>query len=416
MTEPAWSAKALGEPEGGAPEDEGAVQVERLLYVAQLGQGVGSLRFAPSIEAEFRDDYFDRSLSRLRVGFGLAIGLYLLFLTIRLLTESGPAANWGVALRLLIIGTMVLAVFASYRLSRTRLTPVVVATYLVFGGGVTAIECVAEHFGIDRRYEGLVFICMHCFVFSGLVFRTALLTTVTIFLTYMYGGWLGGLQGKDWAYELFFLGLMIVIGSVALYLLENADRENFLRRHILREISHHGALTGMLGASALAPQNGRMVATLLFTDLVDSTEQAARLGDKAWRDVLTRQEEATRRELKRFGGREVGTAGDGFLAVFDRPAQAIYCAESVLKETRALGLHLRAGLHTGEIDLERETVRGIAVHLAARISQIAGGDQVLVSRTVRDLVGGSGIRFRERGSFEFKGVPEPWQVFEVARD
>ena len=140
------------------------------------------------------------------------------------------------------------------------------------------------------------------------------------------------------------------------------------------------------------------------------------MGDKAWRGLLARQEEATRRELKRFGGREIGTAGDGFLAIFDRPAQAISCAESIVKEVKTLGLHLRAGLHSGEIELERDTVRGIAVHIASRVSGIALADQVLVSRTVRDLVGGSGIQFIERGMHEFKGVPEPWQVYEVSSD
>ena len=417
MSEPSWIAE---KPRGAEPSESGdlggAVQVERLLYVAQLGQGVGSLRFAPSIEAEFRDDNFERSLSRLRVGLGVAIGLYLLFLSIRLLTESGPAANWGLGLRVIIIVSMMLTALASYRVSRKTLTPLVVLTYLIFGAGVTAIECVAQHFGIDRRYEGLIFICIHCFVFSGLLFRTALLTTIGIFLIYMYGGWLGGLSGKTWGYELFFLALMIVMGSVAQYLFESADRENFLRRHILREITQHGALTGMLGGSALAPQNDRLVATILFTDLANSTAQAAQMGDKAWRGLLARQEEATRRELKRFGGREIGTAGDGFLAIFDRPAQAIYCAESIVKEVKTLGLHLRAGLHSGEIELERDTVRGIAVHIASRVSGIALADQVLVSRTVRDLVGGSGIQFIERGMHEFKGVPEPWQVYEVSSD
>lgn len=416
MAEAPMPATTTPEPrEADRERSAGDVHVERLFYAAQLGQGVGSLRFAPSIEAEFRDDYFERSVSRLRTGFGLAIGLYMLFLTIRLLTESGPAANWGLALRAVIIGSMVLAIIASYFLSRAKLMPVVVLTYLVFGAGVTAIECVAQHFGIDRRYEGLIFICIHCFVFSGLLFRVALLTSTCIFLIYMYGGWLGGLYGKQWGYELFFLALMNIMGATALYLLESADRENFLRRHILREITQHGGATGLLGGSALAPQSDRLLATILFTDVANSTAKAAELGDKLWRDLLKRQEDAIRKELKKFGGREVGTAGDGFLAVFERPAQAVYCADAIVKAVKELGLHLRVGLHAGEIELEPDSIRGIAVHIAARVNAIAQADEVLVSRTVRDLVGGSGIQFSERGTFDFKGVPEAWQVYAVVK-
>lgn len=220
---------------GSAPAD--TAPVDRLLYAAALGEGVGRLRFAALIEAEFREEYFLRNRARMRNGFLLAIGLYLAFLSIRLMTESGPAAQWGLALRVTIIVAMTAAVIASYRMGRVGLTRVVVATYLTFGAGVTAIECVAAHYGIDRRYEGLIFITFHCYVFTLLLFRTALGTAAAIFLIYAAGGWLGGLLGKSFGYELFFLVLINILGAVALYSRESAERENFLRRRILQQIA-----------------------------------------------------------------------------------------------------------------------------------------------------------------------------------
>src|SRR5919198_683952 len=152
----------------------------------------------------------------------------------------------------------------------------------------------------------------------------------------------------------------------------------------------------------------RVLATVLFTDIVGSTERAAELGDRRWRELL---EAAVRAELARYGGREVDTAGDGFLATFDGPARAIRAAHAIRDSVRALGLEVRAGLHTGECELANGKVRGIAVHTGARVAGLAGPGEVLVSSTVRDLVAGSGIAFEERGEHELKGVPGMWKVY-----
>jgi class 3 adenylate cyclase len=153
-----------------------------------------------------------------------------------------------------------------------------------------------------------------------------------------------------------------------------------------------------------APQPNRVLATILFTDIVGSTERARELGDRAWSELLARHHAVVRRELERFRGHEVDTAGDGFLATFDGPARAIRCALASRDAVRGLGLELRAGLHTGECELVGEKVAGIAVHTGARISALAAPSEVLVSATVRDLVSGSGIAFEDRGEHELKGV------------
>ncbi|MCI0635726.1 MAG: adenylate/guanylate cyclase domain-containing protein [Actinobacteria bacterium] len=162
------------------------------------------------------------------------------------------------------------------------------------------------------------------------------------------------------------------------------------------------------------PDPDRVLATVMITDIVGSTEAAARLGDREWRRVLERHHALIRRELERWRGREVDTAGDGFLATFDGPARAIRCAVGVTGSVRELGLEIRAGVHTGEVELVGDDVRGIAVHIGARVSALAGAGEVLVSRTVADLVAGSGIELVERGEHELKGVPGPWSLYSVA--
>jgi len=161
------------------------------------------------------------------------------------------------------------------------------------------------------------------------------------------------------------------------------------------------------------PEHDRVLATVLFTDVVGSTERAAELGDRPWRWLLEQHHAAVRRELERWRGREVDTAGDGFLATFDGPARAIRCACAISDAVRPLGLEIRAGLHTGEVELVGEGVAGIAVHTGARVAAAADAGEVLVSSTVKDLVAGSGIEFEERGEHELKGIPGTWRLYAV---
>lgn len=163
-----------------------------------------------------------------------------------------------------------------------------------------------------------------------------------------------------------------------------------------------------------AHRSDRVLATVLFTDIVDSTAHVARDGDRAWRDVLARHDSVVRRQLDAFRGREINTTGDGFLAVFDGPARAVRCALAIVEATRGLGIEIRAGLHTGEIELDGDSVTGIGVHIGARVAALARGGETLVSRTVKDLVSGSGLRFEDRGSHLLKGVPDAWQLYAAA--
>ncbi|HEU5278907.1 MAG TPA: adenylate/guanylate cyclase domain-containing protein [Gaiellaceae bacterium] len=160
-----------------------------------------------------------------------------------------------------------------------------------------------------------------------------------------------------------------------------------------------------------APSPDRVLATVLFTDIVGSTDQVAQLGDRRWRELLDDHHRVVRRELERYRGREIDTAGDGFLSTFDGPARAIRCARAISDSVRTLGLEIRAGLHTGECELVGNRIAGIAVHTAARIMSLAGPGEILVSNTVKDLVAGSGIEFDARGDHELKGVPGRWQLY-----
>jgi class 3 adenylate cyclase len=153
----------------------------------------------------------------------------------------------------------------------------------------------------------------------------------------------------------------------------------------------------------------------MFTDIVGSTELAADMGDRRWAELLEGHQQIVRRELARFRGREIDTAGDGFLATFDGPARAIRCASAIRDAVKGLGIEIRAGLHTGECEVVGEKMRGVAVHIGARVAALAGPGEILVSRTVRDLVAGSGLAFEDRGSHVLKGVPGDWQLFAVQK-
>lgn len=161
------------------------------------------------------------------------------------------------------------------------------------------------------------------------------------------------------------------------------------------------------------PQPDRVLATLLFTDIVESTERASSLGDQRWRELKASHHAIVRQELHRFRGIEVDTAGDGFFARFDGPARAIRCARTIAQRVRALGIEIRAGLHTGEVEVGHDGLAGLAVHIGARVMSLAGSGDVLVSSTVKDLVAGAGLEFEERGTHTLKGVPGEWRLFAV---
>lgn len=172
----------------------------------------------------------------------------------------------------------------------------------------------------------------------------------------------------------------------------------------------HEFLTGVRHG----PSAERELATVLFTDIVGSTDLAAEIGDDRWLELRALHDEVVRRNLAAFRGREIETTGDGFLATFDGPARAIHCAVQIRDAVRSLGIEIRAGLHTGEIQLHDSNIGGLAVHLAARVMAVAGSGEVIVSGTLRDLVVGSGIGFEDRGSHALKGIPGEWRLFRVA--
>jgi pimeloyl-ACP methyl ester carboxylesterase len=168
-----------------------------------------------------------------------------------------------------------------------------------------------------------------------------------------------------------------------------------------------------LTGSRHSAEPDRVLATVLFTDIVGSTEKATALGDRGWRELLDQHNARIRRQLERFRGREIDTAGDGFFATFDGPAKAVRCAQAIGASVRDLGVEIRAGCHTGEIELAGSDVRGIAVHIGARLSALAGPSEILVSSTVKDLVAGSGLSFEDAGEHELKGVPDRWRLWRV---
>jgi class 3 adenylate cyclase len=171
-------------------------------------------------------------------------------------------------------------------------------------------------------------------------------------------------------------------------------------------------ITGVRGASAAE----RLLTTIVFTDIVGSTERAALLGDGRWRDLLDSHDTIVRHELQRYGGREVNTAGDGFVATFSSPSAALACADEIVDAVRVLGIEVRIGIHAGEVEVRGADVAGMAVHIGARVAALADASEVLVSSTVRDIVTGSRHRFADRGESPLKGVPGLWRVHALVRE
>ena len=190
------------------------------------------------------------------------------------------------------------------------------------------------------------------------------------------------------------------------------ERRGFARM-VRLSVSPGSMLNDVTAGKRWQAEPDRVLSTVLFTDIVGATTRAAELGDRAWGELLQKHHDAIRRELGRFRGQEVDTAGDGFFATFDGPARAIRCACAIRESLGELDLQVRAGLHTGECERNGEKVTGIAVHIGARVAAIAESGEVLVSRTVKDLVAGSGIELDDRGEYELKGVPGDWQLFAV---
>jgi class 3 adenylate cyclase len=174
-------------------------------------------------------------------------------------------------------------------------------------------------------------------------------------------------------------------------------------------------ISEFLTGSRPAARIDRLLASILFTDIVGSTERAASLGDQSWRALLDRHDATVREQLRRFNGREVNTTGDGFVASFDGPARAIRCASAIADATTSLGVEVRLGLHTGECEVRGDDLAGLAVHIAARVAALAAPGEILVSGTVKDLVVGSGMEFAERGEHQLKGVPGTWKLYALNR-
>jgi class 3 adenylate cyclase len=177
-----------------------------------------------------------------------------------------------------------------------------------------------------------------------------------------------------------------------------------------------GCIREWLGVAPPPPDLDRVLAAVLFTDIVGSTQRLVELGDARWRSLLARHDERARAEIERHRGRFVDSAGDGIFATFDGPARAVRCAMAIMRAVDDLGIQVRAGVHTGEVELEGDAVRGIAVHVGARVAGLAGPGQVFATSMVKDLVAGSGLVFEDRGEHSLKGIPERWRLYQVATD
>ena len=191
----------------------------------------------------------------------------------------------------------------------------------------------------------------------------------------------------------------------------NLSLAALVHRHLDLVYSVAAEIEEFLTGSVTPPMPDRVLATILFTDIAGSTERAAEVGDRRWRELLGRHDTLAREQLARYRGREVKMTGDGLLATFDGPARAVTCAAAISREVHYLGLEVRAAVHTGEVELRDGDIGGIAVHIAARVMGLARPNEVLVSSTVKDLVAGAEIRFEDRRVQSLRGVPGQWQLF-----
>jgi class 3 adenylate cyclase len=218
-----------------------------------------------------------------------------------------------------------------------------------------------------------------------------------------------------------YIGDRIISRAQGRYLADSIPNARYVEQDVDAHILWLGDLDGLLGeveefltGARSSSDVNRVLATVLFTDIVGSTDKATELGDWRWRERLDQYDALVQRQLDRFRGRQVKTTGDGTLAAFDGPARAVRCASAIEEAVQGLDLQIRAGVHTGEVELRGEDMTGIAVHIAARVQAVANPGEVLVSSTVKDLVAGSGIEFEGRGEHELKGVPGTWRLFAVA--
>ncbi|HUS24502.1 MAG TPA: GGDEF domain-containing protein [Candidatus Binatia bacterium] len=228
-------------------------------YAAQLRQGFPWLRFAPDLEKEFRKDFAGQHLTRMRIGFLVAIGLYLVFQLLSITGEAGAMAMWGFVLRGAVITAMFLCWVVSFTPMQKRLPVFILFSYACFGAGITGIEVLSNYYGVARHYEGLMLATFHCYVFSGLLLRQALVGGTIIFLSYLVGGLLGGLSGKAWMYQLVFIALTNLIGGVALLTAEHIERDNYLRKRLLHEMAGRDGLTGLYNRTAFLEHIDRAV-------------------------------------------------------------------------------------------------------------------------------------------------------------
>lgn len=332
------------------------VRLENFPYAVQLRQGFSRLRFTPSLEAEFCADYARRNLTRMRVGFLVAIAIYGSYVLVHLQQDIGPGSGFILALRLAYTTVLAVVLAASYSPLKARMTPLVLGGYALVGIGITASVCVAHYFHGERRWEGLALITFLCYVFSGLPLRNACAAAAAIFGSYLVGGWLTGMASDEWGFELFSLLAINLACSIALYLLEHADRENFLRRHIIREMAIRDGLTALYNRPAFnehferalrqAVRDFRGVA-LAMVDLDYFKRYNDHYGHLAGDDCLQRIARALqatgRRPLDlvgRFGGEE-------FIALFYGvdPGDAPAVGESLRRSVEDLRIpHVRSPL------------------------------------------------------------------------